>query len=83
MINQARNGHLEFLEKYYEKGIFIFSGPKIPREGGIILASNISKQELETIIKEDPFYQKELANYRIIEFNPTMFSNEINSFFVK
>lgn len=83
MIDQARNNHVKFLEKYYEKGVFIFSGPKIPREGGIILAGNISKQELETVIKEDPFYQKELANYRIIEFNPTMFSNEINTFFIK
>ena len=83
LIDQARNDHIKFLEKYYEKGVFIFSGPKIPREGGMILAGNISKQDLENVIKEDPFFKEKLANYRMIEFNPTMFSNDINVFFSK
>jgi uncharacterized protein YciI len=71
-VNEERNGHIEFLEKQYEKKIFIASGPKVPRTGGIILAQNVTKEELEELIKEDPFYQKQIANYEIIEFTPTM-----------
>lgn len=71
-VDEARNGHLEFLEKCYEKSIFIASGPKVPRTGGIILAKDVTKEELEGIIKEDPFYQQQIAEYEIIEFTPTM-----------
>jgi uncharacterized protein YciI len=83
MIDRARNDHLKFLDKYYKKGYFIFSGPKVPREGGFILAGNITKQELESILKEDTFNQQKLAEYKITEFNITMVSSDINSFFSK
>jgi uncharacterized protein YciI len=71
-VDEARNDHLEFLEKCYEKSIFLASGPKVPRTGGIILADHVTKEELEEIIKEDPFYQKQIAEYEITEFTPTM-----------
>lgn len=70
-VDEARNEHLEFLEKFYSKSIFLASGPKVPRTGGIILAKNITKDELNYIIKEDPFYQKQIADYTITEFTPT------------
>lgn len=62
--------HREFLERYYQAGIFIMSGPKVPRTGGVILVNSMDKNSLQEIIKEDPFYQYELADYDIIEFIP-------------
>lgn len=67
--------HKQFLKDCYEKGIFIASGPKIPRTGGIILASASNREDLDKIIKTDPFYKNKIATYEIIEFSPTMFSN--------
>ena len=49
-------------------GNFLVSGRKIPRDGGIILAVGKSKQEIETLIQEDPFHQHGLAEFRVIEF---------------
>ncbi|CAO5683293.1 MAG: hypothetical protein HEEMFOPI_00898 [Holosporales bacterium] len=70
-IDHARNEHVAFLDKYYDAGVFIVSGPKVPRSGGVILAKGLSKAAMFDLIKEDPFYQKNLADYEIIEFLPS------------
>ncbi|MFD0694485.1 YciI family protein [Paenibacillus sp. GCM10027628] len=59
---------------------FIFSGRKIPRTGGVILANLSTRQEVDSIIGNDPFYVNHVANYEIIEFQPTMFDEEFSVF---
>lgn len=63
--------HITFLEKFYEQGNFLASGPKVPRTGGVILAKAESKSELRNILAQDPFYQQGLADYDITEFIPS------------
>lgn len=60
--------HVKFLSKYYKLNVFIASGRKVPRTGGIILALAKSKEEVEQIIQEDPFFQHKLAEFSITEF---------------
>ncbi len=60
--------HIQFLQKYYKQHVFVASGRKVPRTGGIILALASSKEELEKIISEDPFYIHKLAEFSITEF---------------
>ena len=60
--------HMAFVKKYYAAGVFLASGRKIPRDGGIILATCESRERLETIVHEDPFYTHGLANLRVTEF---------------
>ncbi len=60
--------HVRFLKKYYDSGHFLISGRKVPRDGGIILAAGKNRSEIETIIQEDPFITRGLADFRIIEF---------------
>ncbi len=60
--------HVKFLNKYYKLNIFLTSGRKVPRTGGIILALASTKEELERIMSEDPFCQHKLAEFSIIEF---------------
>lgn len=74
-VDQLLDDHKLFLEKYYAEGIFILSGRKQPRTGGVILARAESIAAIEKIIAEDPFNQHGLAEYSITEFLPTM-SNE-------
>jgi uncharacterized protein YciI len=70
-IDAAMATHIKFLDKYYHKGNFLASGRKEPRDGGIIFAKAANRQEVETIIAEDPFNVNGLAAYRIIEFKAT------------
>ncbi len=60
--------HVKYLKKYYAKNVFVASGRKVPRTGGIILALAKSKEEIEEIIQEDPFILHQVATYTIIEF---------------
>jgi uncharacterized protein YciI len=67
-IDAHMAAHVAFLKKHYAAGHFLVSGRKIPRDGGIILAMGQSRQQIQTIVEEDPFYQLGLADFRIVEF---------------
>jgi uncharacterized protein YciI len=60
--------HVKFLNSYYKQNIFLTSGRKVPRTGGIILAKADSKEKLEQIMAEDPFCKHGLAEATITEF---------------
>jgi uncharacterized protein YciI len=64
--------HREFLKRYYDSGIFVLSGRQEPRTGGVILANGASKEEIERIIRFDPFYRERIAEYELVEFLPSM-----------
>ena len=76
-VDKYLSAHREFLDLYYQKGIFLASGPMTPRTGGIIIVTSRNKAALEAILQCDPFYIAEIARYEIIEFSPVKFRNEI------
>ena len=78
-IDAFKSVHIDFLEIYYAKNVFIASGPQVPRNGGIIIAQCGSKDDLQKILNQDPFAINNLANYEIIEFSPTKFSKLFNN----
>ena len=69
IVNKHVQAHRDFLDKYYKEGVFLVSGPKIPKEGGVIVA-NVEKSEMEDIIKRDPFYTEGVADFNITCFEP-------------
>src|SRR6476661_1298533 len=76
-IDRHMTAHVKFLKKYYASGHFLVSGRKIPRDGGIILAVGESRQQIEAIVEEDPFYEHGLADFRIIEFRASQRAGDI------
>lgn len=66
-LNVHFDDHVKYLEKYYEQNIFVGWGRKVPPAGGVILALAGSKETIETIIKEDPFYEYKLAEITVTE----------------
>ncbi len=83
VIETYLEAHRRFLDKYYEAGIFLMSGPQVPRTGGVILARGLTREELEQILSEDPFYQASVATYQIIMFTPNKFSVDIEALLLK
>lgn len=67
-IDAHMTEHVKYLRKYYDQNVFIASGRKVPRTGGIILALASSKEEVEKILHEDPFITHKLAEFTITEF---------------
>lgn len=71
--------HIKYLEEQYSKNNFIASGKKVPRNGGIILSSLSSREKLDEIIAQDPFYKEKIAKYEVIEFRASMTAPEFES----
>jgi len=78
-IDAHMKAHVRFLKKYYDAGIFLVSGRKIPRDGGIILAVAESRARIEAIAQEDPFCARGLADARIIEFRASQRADDIQA----
>lgn len=78
-IDANMKPHMTFVRKHYAAGRFVLSGRKIPRDGGIILAVGESREQIEGIVQEDPFVQRGLADYRIIEFRESQRAPSIDA----
>ena len=76
-IDANMPAHMKFLKKYYASGNFLVSGRKIPRDGGIIVAVGKSREHIEAIAAEDPFHERGLADFRIIEFRASQRADDI------
>ena len=63
--------HIQFLDEHYKKNLFMCSGRKIPRTGGVILCNCADIVEARSIMEKDPFYKEGIAQYDIIEFVPS------------
>jgi uncharacterized protein YciI len=70
-VEKIRAEHIKFLDKFYSEGKFLISGRKYDGSGGLIIAISESKEEVEEIIRQDPFIKSQVAEYEIIGFNPT------------
>jgi len=69
--------HVKFLRTYYKKNVFVASGRKVPRTGGIILAIAQSKEEIQAIMEKDPFCIHRLVEFTITEFKTSQFHPEL------
>ncbi|MFI1886318.1 MULTISPECIES: YciI family protein [Streptomyces] len=65
------DAHLAWLNAWYEEGVFIASGRKNPRDGGVVLAVGDDRARIEEIAAADPFAVEGVCSYRITEFIAT------------
>lgn len=77
-IEELTDSHRAYLQKGYEKGILLVSGPKVPREGGILIAKASSLEEIKSFCEQDPYFVNDAADYRFIEFNPKSYQEILN-----
>ena len=69
--------HIKYLDEQYRLGHFQLSGRKIPRTGGVIIATVKNRSELDRILAQDPFYREKLARYEVTEIVPTKSSQAL------
>lgn len=69
-IDRNRPQHLDFLNQYSDSGKIILSGRQNPLTGGVIIINAQSRNEVENIMKDDPFINLKLAETSIFEFEP-------------
>ncbi|MBU2978795.1 YciI family protein [Alteromonas sp. C1M14] len=76
-VEKHLSSHIEYLNEQYSNGVFLASGRKVPRTGGVILAKAESREVLDLILSDDPFKIHGLANYEVTEFVPSKTSLEL------
>ena len=77
-VDQYLEEHVQYLDAQYALGNFLASGPKIPRDGGIIFTHVESKAQVFAAIEKDPFKINGIADYEVIEFIPRKTSPELS-----
>ncbi|MER9305092.1 YciI family protein [Mesorhizobium sp. M0293] len=66
-IDRLQAAHVEWLKACYADGIFVASGAKKPRTGGIIIAQ-CPREVLDARLAADPFAKAGAADYDVTEF---------------
>lgn len=63
-------GHMQWVDMGYERLLFLASGRKVPRTGGVILAQG-ERDDIEAYCALDPFVTHGIARYHITEMMVT------------
>ena len=78
-IDANMRAHMAWLKKQYAAGLFLLSGRQVPRAGGIILALGDSREQIEALVREDPFVSRGLADFRVIEFRASQRAESLDA----
>ncbi|MBW5249314.1 YciI family protein [Streptomyces poriferorum] len=76
-VDAVMEDHVSWLDAQYATGVFIASGRKNPREGGVILAVGGDRAAIEGLAATDPFVVHGVCAYRITEFIATKTSDAL------
>jgi uncharacterized protein YciI len=71
-IDALMNDHVAWLKRHYDSGLFIASGRRVPRVGGVIIARSGDEPALRAALAEDPFVIHAAARCEVVEFTPSM-----------
>jgi uncharacterized protein YciI len=76
-IDALLEQHVAWLDRGYAEGMFLASGRKVPRTGGVLLAVAASRAAVEEFVAADPFAREGVADYEITEFVVTRTSPDL------
>lgn len=76
-IDELIPEHVAWLDEHYAAGVFLASGRREPRTGGVILTAAMARDELDAILAGDPFGRAGLAEYEVVEFLPSKTGPEL------
>jgi uncharacterized protein YciI len=71
-IDALMEAHVAWLKRHYEDGLFIASGRRVPRTGGVILARSGDAAALHAALAADPFVVHAAARCEVVEFTASM-----------
>ena len=69
--SQFMDGHNAWLRDGFEKGSFLLAGTIQPKLGGAIVAHNATLEQIQEIVKKDPFVSENVVAAEILEITPS------------
>lgn len=79
-IDRLMKAHIDWLERGYAEGLFLMSGRREPRSGGVIVCRG-HKAEVEALAASDPFTASGAATIEVIEFNASWTADAVAPLF--
>lgn len=67
---QYMDGHNQWLKRGFDDGVFLLAGSLQPGPGGAIVAFNVSLEDLESRVNEDPFVAEKVVFAEVLEIDP-------------
>jgi uncharacterized protein YciI len=63
------DAHRRWVRDHVEAGVFIAAGREIPLQGGLIVATGVTRDEVDAIIAKDPYFIQNVAEYDVREYD--------------
>lgn len=76
-VDAHLEAHAAWLDEHYRTGLFLLSGRRVPRTGGVILCRATDRSLVEELVRTDPFHLHGAARHEIVEFAPTLWNQEL------
>ena len=74
---QFMDGHKAWIKQGFVDGVFLMAGSLQPNQGGAVMAHNVSREELETRVNQDPFVAENVVSAEILEITPNMVDEKL------
>ncbi len=78
-IEKSTEDHRAYLRKLKSAGKLVASGPFVPRMGGLLLLECESREQLDYVLRGDPFNLRGLAAYDIKQWSPVIGAELFNT----
>lgn len=79
-IEPHRADHLAWIKEQVEKGHVLLGGPRVPRDGAVIIVKVSSKEEAIRLFENDPYAVRKLAKYDVAEFKVVVANGMFTSY---
>lgn len=63
------DAHREWVREHAAAGRFIAAGREVPLRGGLIVATGVTREEVDAIVVADPYVTAGVAGYDIREYD--------------
>ena len=72
------SAHNDWIRKGFDDGIFLMTGSLVPGKGGMVLAHQLSREDLEARVSQDPFVQQSIVTAEIHEIRPSSVDDRLS-----
>ena len=72
------DGHNAWIKRGFDDGIFLVVGGLQPNMGGGIIAHNISRDDLQNRVQDDPFVAENVVTADLFEITPAKTDERLN-----
>ena len=70
--------HRDYVQKGYDSGQYLLSGPEVPADSGILIVRAESREKVDDLMAAEPFVREgKVRVTRVVEFHPARYQPSI------